>query len=534
MPDPKPLAFMSYVRLDDEHEEGRLSKFRERLSAEVRMQTGEGFPIFQDREDIAWGQNWKERIEESLDEVTFLIPIVTPGFFKSAACRDEVERFLEREKRLGRNDLILPVYYVGCPVLDDEAKRANDTLALAISDHNWADWRELRFEPLTSPQVRKTLAQLAVEVRDALERVGPTVEPAASRRKRAAAARRRPGPARAAAQEPSIEGTETTRRPSPKTEPPTRVVDPMHRGDFPTITEAIEAAEPGDRILVRPGLYQESLVIDKPLEIVGDGALGEVVVQGSGANTVLFRTTMGRIANLSLRQMGDGRFVCVRITQGRLELEDCDITSQSLTGVVIDGGADPRLRRNRIHDGKQSGVLVQDNGQGTLEDNDIFGNAYVGVAIKTGGDPTLRRNRIHDGKEGGVLVYDNGQGTLEDNDIFGNGLSGVEIKEGGNPTVRRNQIHDSRYSGVLVQKNGQGILEDNDITGNALNGVATREGGDPIVRRNRINDNHRAGVHVYGGGRGTIQDNDLRGNVLGALDISEDSAPNVKLARNLE
>ena len=48
------------------------------------------------------------------------------------------------------------------------------------------------------------------------------------------------------------------------------------------------------------------------------------------------------------------------------------------------GGADPRLRRNKIHDGKQNGAFIQDSGLGTLEDNDITGNENAGVAIKTG------------------------------------------------------------------------------------------------------------------------------------------------------
>jgi cobaltochelatase CobT len=104
------LAFMSYVNVDDQHESGRLTQLRERLSGEVRMQTGAPFDIFQDRKDIAWGQQWQERINQSLDAVTFLIPIITPAFFRSDACRDELERFLKREKELGRGDLILPVY----------------------------------------------------------------------------------------------------------------------------------------------------------------------------------------------------------------------------------------------------------------------------------------------------------------------------------------------------------------------------------------------------------------------------------------
>ena len=39
-----PMAFLSYVRLDDQHENGRLSEFAQRLSGEVRLQTEKCFP----------------------------------------------------------------------------------------------------------------------------------------------------------------------------------------------------------------------------------------------------------------------------------------------------------------------------------------------------------------------------------------------------------------------------------------------------------------------------------------------------------
>jgi parallel beta-helix repeat protein len=477
----QPAAFMSYARFDDKHDYGRLTQFRERLSTEVQMQTGEEFLIFQDR-NIQWGQDWRERIEESLDEVTFLIPIITPGFFTSQACRDELHRFLGREKQLQRNDLILPVYYVDCPLLNVESKRATDELAQVIATRQYADWRELRFEPFTSPQVGKTLARLAIQIRDALERVRATQKTTISRRARDLSLSLLPSA------EPTGESGQVTRRPSAKTEPPTRVVDPLHRGDHTTIIEAVGAASPGDRILVRPGLYREGLVIDKPLEIIGEGDPGEVVVQGAGEDVILFTTTMGRVVNLTLRQMGGGNWYGVNIAQGRLDLEECDITSRSLACVAIHGGADPRLRRNRIHDGKQSGVIVYEDGQGTLEDNDVFSNALAGVAIKTGSNPTLRRNRIHDNMQGGVHVYDDGQGTLEDNDIFGNALAGVAIKTGGNPTLRRNRIHDGKQGGVFVYEDGQGTLEDNDIFGNARAGVAITTGSNPTLRHNRINN----------------------------------------------
>ena len=342
----EPAAFMSYVRFNDQHDDGQLSQFRERLAAEVRAQTGEEFPIFQDRNDIAWGQNWQQRIDEALDAVTLLVVIITPSLFRSPACRDEFQKFLDREGALGRGDLILPVYYISTREMDDPGLREADEMARELASRQFADWRELRFEPFTSPQVRKTVAQLASRMRDTFWQ-----PPAVSTGRLA-----RPAQGPKSPVEPGDQGG--TGRITAKTEPPTHIVDAYQRGDFATVSAAIKAAKPGDRILVRPGLYLEGLVVDKPLEILGDGSLSDIEIRARDASALLFRASIGRVANLTLRQGGEGNGFGVDITQGRLDLEGCDISSQSFACVVIRDGADPRLRRNKIHDGKQGGVLV--------------------------------------------------------------------------------------------------------------------------------------------------------------------------------
>ena len=518
----EPAAFMSYARFNDVHDDGQLSAFRERLAAEVRAQTGREFVIFQDRADISWGQNWRQRIEETLDVVTLLLVIITPGFFGSAACRGEVARFLERERGLGRSDLILPVYYISAWELDDLAARESDELAGVLASRQFVDWRELRFEPFTSPLVRKAVALLASRMRDTFWQPGPVpARPAGGRRQQAE-------PVAWPTEQGGSEGRSTV-----KTEPPTHVVDAWQRGDFSTVGEAVKAAKPGDRIVVRPGLYEEGLVVDKPLEILGDGPVTDIEIRARGANALLFRANIGRVANLTLRQAGgEGNWFGVDITQGRLDLEGCDISSQSNACVAIRNGADPRLRRNHIHHSPGCGVLVRDNGLGTLEDNDITGNGSPGVGIETGGNPTLRRNQIHDGKSSGVYVRDNGLGTLEDNDITGNPYAGVEIATGGNPTLRRNQIHDGKSVGVYVHHEGLGTLEDNDIIGNAnAGGVAITTGGNPTLRRNQIHDSKQNGVLVRDNGLGTLEDNDITGNPYAGVEITTGGNPTLRRNR---
>ncbi|HIK29132.1 MAG: pectinesterase family protein [Oscillatoriaceae bacterium SKW80] len=44
------------------------------------------------------------------------------------------------------------------------------------------------------------------------------------------------------------------------------IVSKLGRGDYTSISEAIQNAEAHTRIFVQPGIYNENLVIDKPLE----------------------------------------------------------------------------------------------------------------------------------------------------------------------------------------------------------------------------------------------------------------------------
>lgn len=172
-----PVAFLSYVRSDDDHDGGRITDLRQRLEGEVRMQTGLPFHIFQDRNDILWGQQWKERLEEALMSVTFLIPIVTPSFFRSNACRDEFRTFISREKMLGENQLILPIYYVKAPLLEGEPLET-DEIAKTIKARNWADWREYRFDSLLDARLRSAVASLASDIVNATERLTAVLDAA--------------------------------------------------------------------------------------------------------------------------------------------------------------------------------------------------------------------------------------------------------------------------------------------------------------------------------------------------------------------
>jgi parallel beta-helix repeat protein len=465
-------VFVSYSHKDED--------LRAELEKHLSLLNQQGLiSTWHDRKIMA-GEEWEGKIDENLNSAQIILLLVSSDFLASEYCNEvEIKRALERHKSGEARVIPIILRYVYWEGALFAGLQALPTNAEPVKDGNW-----------------RSIDAAFTDVAKGLEKVIRSFNPMIL-------------------DESGLVPTKKSQK--------TIIVDQMCQGDHATITEAIKAANPGDKIVILPGLYEEGLELDKPLEIKGEGKREDIEIRATGKHTLAFKAASGRVANLTLRQMSEDDFYCADISSGRLMLEDCDLSSQGKMCISIRGPADPRLRRNTIHDNKGNGISVTDKGQGILEENDIFGSDLPQVAIVKGGNPILRRNRIHDGKSNGIRITNNGKGILEENDIFGHDFPQVAIDSGGNPTLRNNRIHDGKGNGVRIFDNGQGILEENDIFGhNEFSQVIIETGSNPTLRNNRIHDSKSCGISITCGS-GIFENNDLRNNKKGAWNISNDS-----------
>lgn len=63
--------------------------------------------------------------------MTTTIPILTPSYFNSEACRRDAALFLDDEKAEGREDLVLPIYLIEAELLEAAALRRECSLRLS-------------------------------------------------------------------------------------------------------------------------------------------------------------------------------------------------------------------------------------------------------------------------------------------------------------------------------------------------------------------------------------------------------------------
>src|SRR5207244_4062768 len=187
------------------------------------------------------------------------MPIITARYFEREWCRQELEWFIAREQSLGRDDLILPIYFIDSDRFE-ELKRQGDELANAIANHQLVDLREHRQKMRSAAAVRdRHIEELARRLLDALKRIEgldvPETTPGGDARAPSVLEDVGPG----GGPESELEKrADTSVAETGQTAAPPRI-----RADA-SLAETIAAAEPGSEIVVPAGVYPGGITIDKP------------------------------------------------------------------------------------------------------------------------------------------------------------------------------------------------------------------------------------------------------------------------------
>ncbi len=311
------------------------------------------------------------------------------------------------------------------------------------------------------------------------------------------------------------------------------VVSANGGGNFQTIREALRNAAPGARLLIRPAVYRESILLDKNIEITGDGKIEEIIIESISASCILMETDQATVRNLTLRGRGANygkAFFAVDVRRGELTVDNCDISSDSLSCVAVHGSwANPLIKNCLIHDGADSGVYFFDNARGQIEDCDIYRNANANVAITGGANPSIKNCRIFEGENGGVVVWQNGAaGEIENCEIFGHRLANVGISDSANPTFRSCKIFGGRDSGVFVHRSGYGAFEDCAVHDHQKAEVVVIEKSNSSLRRCAIYNGTNSGVFVDNKARASIESCNIYDNSDAGVSVHGESVATVR------
>jgi len=191
---------------------------------------------------------------------------------------------------------------------------------------------------------------------------------------------------------------------------------------YRSLAEALAAASPGDWIVVGPGTYEENLVIEKPVTIVGAGPENTVIEAAKGDYPVI---------HIESDQPIEVRLIGLEVVGGKglgidgkayVKLTDCIINVVRGFGLKVGGSARVELTDCQVGSGGWGiGISVFDSAQVELK-NSLVGASLYGLKVGGSARVELRYNVIAYNKICGIWVTSpNAHVTGSGNKMHGNG-----------------------------------------------------------------------------------------------------------------
>jgi hypothetical protein len=204
--------------------------------------------------------------------------------------------------------------------------------------------------------------------------------------------------------------------------------------DAPTINGAISAGH--GLVLVRPGVYMESVRITADLQLIGLGTAGavRVISQGWEPALVLGGFTVGRaklrdgaylaaasagrratVHNMSFAMRNQQQAVAVYCTSGQQSMTHCEVHG---TVRVSGSAAAPTLMRCRIHGSRSTGLRICDHAGGRVSRCELVHNRLAAVRLSPCATPELRDNWFEGNGHDGMLCDAAPEAEASDDDDF--------------------------------------------------------------------------------------------------------------------
>ena len=252
--------------------------------------------------------------------------------------------------------------------------------------------------------------------------------------------------------------------------------------NYPSIQSAINAASNDDTIFVAAGTYRESIVINKPLTLIGQSATLTIIDGGREGNVV-------------------------NITANRVTISGFTIRNSSVVG---------------YSGGKNNGVYSPTGNTALNITGNIITSNEVGLTLHSSGS-VISNNQIVGNKMGGMTLAAAKNNVVSQNQIIGSSAFGISMTMGSsNNTLRNNLMAVNKWNfGFHSPSTLQDCFNDID-TSNTVNGKPIYYW---VSQSNKTVPSDAGYVALINCTRITVQDLNLTNNAQGVrLDYTNSSS----------
>ncbi len=178
-----------------------------------------------------------------------------------------------------------------------------------------------------------------------------------------------------------------------------------------SIQAAVDAAAPGDTIVVPPGVYEGGVVVDKsPLTIRGSRA---AVIDAAGHEYGI------EVGTGEVSTGPDGNPLCPALSLRDITIDGLTIRHADDTGVHLIGVDGFRLTHGRYVDNEEYGPFPICSAHGSIDDNQVSGTDDAGIYVGDDNGVTVTGNHVS-GCSIGVEIENSVHSVVRGNKLIGN------------------------------------------------------------------------------------------------------------------
>ncbi|MCJ7422691.1 ABC transporter substrate-binding protein [Candidatus Bathyarchaeota archaeon] len=160
-----------------------------------------------------------------------------------------------------------------------------------------------------------------------------------------------------------------------KIEPTTWIVDDDGPADFSKIQDAINAANPGDTIHVKTGVYYENILLTKTLSLIGEDREDTIIdAEHIGTVVLISGADYVTISGFTIRNSGVEYYAGIYLSQ----LNYCSIIRNDITdnlvGVLLYGSSNNKIAENNLRANSGNGISLTSSSNNTIIHNNIINN----------------------------------------------------------------------------------------------------------------------------------------------------------------
>jgi nitrous oxidase accessory protein len=255
--------------------------------------------------------------------------------------------------------------------------------------------------------------------------------------------------------------------------------------DYTSIQDAIDAANAGDIIHIYPGLYQENIVVDKPLVLMGvPGEDLPVIAPAESTDTTMTLTADGcTLDSLKINGCEGYLKAAIKILSNNNLLQNNVILNSSFYGINLHKAHNNDLVENVIEDNRW-GIKLEYSYRNSIDQNEIREN-WAGVWLHFSRNNLISANDLHENYYGVVLMYKSNKNTIQNNTMTNNGY-GIDSFKGDYNIIQENLIQYSKIDGIRLWMCVYNKIRGNTIADSCSHGIQIYFGRIHIIEGNAI------------------------------------------------